>query len=156
MTSWKPPGHCWWERYYYPSVGRGGPRTISSYGCVNLYSSVVPWCEEMCEHRPWSTAALGKAVPCLQPRLLLGKPLMNEVGLLAELWGAPKNTFTTCNPLLPSHMGNSGGSLCSATIIYPHGPLGTTCLMPSSEFAIRSLEDTWSLDHGNSLTLHLL
>lgn len=76
-----PHSHCWWERCLGASGERhtwvgGDPTTIPSYGYDKPYRSVVPWHEGECERRPQRMAPLGKAMPCLEPRLPLGKPLI--------------------------------------------------------------------------------
>lgn len=57
-------------------MGRGDPKMVPSHGYAKPYNSAMPWHEGLCEHGPWSRAPPGKAVPCPQPTLLLGKPQM--------------------------------------------------------------------------------
>lgn len=151
-----PHSYCWWGTMLPLSfkghhVAGGDPKMLPSHGCAKPYRSAVSWHEGMCEHRPQNMTPVGKTMPYLEPRWLLGKALV--VRLSAELWGAPGNKFDACCPLYPSHMWNRSNSLCVSTIIYTQEPLGIMWLMPSSKLARRLFESLLSLDHGYGLTL---
>lgn len=57
-------------------MGGDDPKMVPSHGYAKPYKSAMTWQEGVCEHRPRSMAPPGKAVSCLEPRLLLGKPWM--------------------------------------------------------------------------------
>lgn len=158
MTSWKPPGHCWWERCYCPSRGHDmwvdmaqrrfllmDVLTCTVLSCLGMRKCMNTDLEYNCT---WEGCALS-------PGQTAFRQTTDERGR-AFSWalGCIKEHVCCMQPLITFSYGDQVW-----LTVFSHYRLPPWALeyhvADAQQWVGHKVFGRWSLDHRNTLTLHM-